>query len=140
MGGLRHHIFAHRGLAGLVLAAALLMKLLVPAGFMPDVSAGSFRIAVCPGFVAGPMASAMPGMTHHQADGRGHATMESPCPYAALTAPALSAVDPIQLALALAFIVATVATILARVRVLPRDHIRPPLRAPPTDLILASHR
>ena len=89
-------------LSAWVIALALLMKLLVPAGFMPVVSEGGITIEICagtvpartsmePGMAAG-MAATMPGMHHqdqsdHQ-DGSDHQGREMPCAFAGLTAPA----------------------------------------------------
>ncbi|MEV9561888.1 DUF2946 family protein, partial [Klebsiella pneumoniae] len=61
----RDHIQQHRVLAAWLLAFALLLKVVVPSGYMLDTSQGTIRIAICSGM--GPMktmAMAMPGMDH----------------------------------------------------------------------------
>lgn len=110
-----------------MLAAALLLRLLVPAGFMPVVDHGRVTLAVCSGYgpvVAKPM--------HH---GGSHSMpaheTQSPCAFADLALPVLGGADPILLGEALAF-VAVLALLLA-VTTTPRrpSRLRPPLRAPP---------
>jgi hypothetical protein len=73
----------------MLLAAALFLRLLVPAGFMVGSAAGAPALVPCP--AAGP---AMHGGHHH---GPAPHT-EAPCPFAALAAPALPPADPLVLA------------------------------------------
>lgn len=128
MTALRRHLRSRPWLAALALAAALALRLLVPAGFMPTVADGRVTLTLCSGVQpAAPMA-AMPGMAHHD-DGSG--TAEAPCAYADLALPALGSADPALLAAALAFVVA-----LAMRRAIPlapraSARLRPPLRGPP---------
>lgn len=133
-------------LSAWVIALALLMKLLVPAGFMPVVSGGGITIEICAGTVpartsiepgmAAKMAAAMPGMTHHQdqsdhQDGSEHQGREMPCAFAGLTAPALAATDLPLLAAAIAFVVATGYRTTVPSVVRAAAFLRPPLRGPP---------
>jgi hypothetical protein len=78
--------------AAMLLAAALFLRLLVPAGYMAGSSAGGPALVPCPAMVAAPV------MAHHgHHDGRApHA--ETPCPFAALAAPALPPANPLALA------------------------------------------
>jgi hypothetical protein len=125
-------------LAALLVAAALLVRLAVPAGFMP-VPGGGFAITICTGY--GPLSPtttampdaphAMPDMHHQDVGEDGGSVVSSPCAFADLAMPALSAADPVLLAAALLFVLAAA---LARapdlpVRAFPR--LRPPLRGPP---------
>ncbi|MFL6856451.1 MAG: hypothetical protein ACJ8EB_00930 [Allosphingosinicella sp.] len=69
-------------------AAALLLRLLVPAGFMIGTQGGAPALLLCPQVVAAPM--------HHR--GGHHAPArhaEAPCPFAALSAPALPPPEPL---------------------------------------------
>lgn len=122
----------NRALCGALLALALAMKLLVPGGFMPAVSGGTIVIRLCSG--TGPMAMAMPGLADDER-GEGHpGKAEQPCAFGGLAAPALGAIDPVLLAVAIAFILA-----LALHPVAPRIaglavRLRPPLRGPPAGL------
>lgn len=130
--GLRHLLRSHARLAALVLAAALLLRVLVPAGFMPTWVDGRVTLTICPGTTPAMPAvarhgAAMPGMAHHE----DKSTAQSPCAYADLALPALGSANPALLAAALAFVLA-----LALHRAIPlpprsADRLRPPLRAPP---------
>jgi hypothetical protein len=128
---LRRHILLHRRWAAALIALALLMKLLVPAGFMPSVASGKITIELCSGFGVQKVEMALPGMADHQPAPADHGKADSPCTFSGLTAQALAAADPIILAVGLAFILATVFRKAAVV--LPRlpGHLRPPLRGPP---------
>lgn len=113
-------------LAALILAAALLLRVLVPAGFMPVVEQGRVSLTLCSGYgpvVAKPM--------HHGGHHMPVQQTQSPCAFADLALPVLGGVDPLILAVALAF-VAILALLLAAV-VAPStpSRLRPPLRAPP---------
>lgn len=125
---LRHHILAHRRWAATLIALALLMKLLVPAGFMPTASAGMVTIELCTG--AGAQTMTIPGGNDHDKQG-GHGKAESPCVFAGLGAPSLAAADPILVAIAIAFIIATVFRLAVAPTALSVAHLRPPLRGPP---------
>lgn len=125
---LRHHIFTHRGWAAWLFAAALLMKLLVPAGFMPAASAGTITIELCTG--AGAQTITIPG--EHQDEQGGHGKTGSPCIFAGLGAPLLAAADPVLLALALAFVVATAFRLAVAPVTTALAYLRPPPRGPPT--------
>ncbi|MEG3089124.1 DUF2946 family protein [Sphingomonas sp. PB4P5] len=132
MTSLRHHLRDHRLLAMWLIAAALLMKVIVPAGFMPIVSANGITIELCSGFAPTKMVMAMPGMTHHQdkpAQGK-----DLPCAFSGLSTPSMAATDPLLLAIALAFILATVFRVMASARVSLPAFLRPPLRGPPVSL------
>lgn len=121
-----------------MLACALVMKILVPAGFMPVVSGGRVTIEICGGTapaqtVMAPMmamAMAMPGMAHHSGKSD-HQEREMPCAFSGLTAPSLAAVDPVLLAIAIAFIVGLVRHVRTAVPITAHAYLRPPLRGPP---------
>ena len=130
-------LLAQRHFAVLICTATLLLKLLVPTGYMIDNDHGRFVIAICSG--TGPVTAMMdmPGM-HGDAPDHGtskdHGKAEMPCPFSCLSAAALGAVDPTQLAALIAFIVA-----IGLAGVLPPApsgpaYLRPPLRGPPARL------
>jgi hypothetical protein len=127
---LRHHILNHRRWAAALLALALLAKLLVPAGYMPNVSAGAVTIELCSGFGVEKIALAIPGTDHHQQQDE-HGKGDSPCTFSGLIAPSLVGADPILLAVAIAFIIATVFRAAAIVHERRAAWLRPPLRGPP---------
>jgi hypothetical protein len=137
---LRRHLLKHRASAALLLLVALMMRVLVPAGFMPVLDRGTITITLCSG--AGPqkIEVAMPGMvaaemaTHgagHHSDSEPHEKSQAPCVFSGLAAPALSAADPILLAVAIVFVMAFGLRTPDRPVVTPALRLRPPLRGPP---------
>ena len=131
------HLLAQRYLAVLIGAAALLVKLLVPTGYMIDNSHGHLAIIICSGTAPATMTMEMPGMHDNMPDhgkSKDHGTVEMPCAFSGLSAAALGAIDPIQLAALIAFVLALgmVTTILPA----PSQpaYLRPPLRGPPAYL------
>ena len=131
MTGLRQYLLHHRALAAWLVALALLMKVLVPTGYMLGTSAGSITVELCSGYGPMKMAMPMPGMAHHQGDKSDHGKAEQPCAFSGLSAPSLAAADPILLALALAFIIATAFRAPTPVRIQARAFLRPPTTGPP---------
>jgi hypothetical protein len=137
---LRRLSLDHRTLALWLALAVLAVKLLVPAGFMVGVVDGRVGLQICSGF--GPVAAA-PMMHHAMPDrastdhgtgdhGRAdHPAPEMPCPFAALAHGVAIPVDPVLLAIALAFVLAL--GFAAIVRDAPRSvpFPRPPSRGPP---------
>lgn len=118
-------------------AATLLLRLLVPTGYMIGNDRGQVAIVACPGVVAPAQPAAVPAM-HHAAEGERHEhrpgkhdAVEMPCAFAGLSAAMLGAVDPVLLVGLIAFLlrrgfVATRVAMPGAVR-----HARPPLRGPP---------
>ena len=117
-------------LFAIVAALALLVRLLVPAGFMPQVAHGRVAIVACPGM-------AMASTTHHQAqDAPVHDGFERPCAYAAVAGPAtLLAIVLLLLVLPLAAVLRRALPLDATPRLRSAIRWRPPLRAPPTILL-----
>jgi hypothetical protein len=73
---------ARRWLA-VLLVAALAVRALVPAGWMPGTTpAGAATLVLCTG--TGPMTVAMPGMHHGKADDPAKPAPEHPCAFAGL--------------------------------------------------------
>lgn len=126
-------LLAQRNLAVLICAAALLLKLLVPTGYMVASQHGRMTITICTGTAPRSMTIEMPGMgsempDHGKKDG---GNGEMPCAFSGLSAPSLGAVDPIQLAALLTFIVAIgLVGVLLPAPCAPA-RLRPPLRGPP---------
>lgn len=115
-------------LFAIVAALALLVRLLVPAGFMPQVAHEQVAIVACPGM-------AMASEAHHHAhDAPAHGGFERPCAFAAVAAPATLLALVLLLVLPLAAAVRLVLPLQAPPA--PRSALRwrPPLRAPPTIL------
>lgn len=132
------HLLAQRHLAVLLCAATLLLKLLVPTGYMIDNASGHIAITICSGF--GPATTTMmdmPGMHGDMPDhgkSKDHGKAEMPCAFSGLSAAMTGAVDPIQLAALIVFILAL--GLVARILPAPSQsaYLRPPLRGPPAYL------
>lgn len=133
MTALRTFACNHRRLAALLLALALCIKALVPAGTMISASTRVLTIEICADASRAGMTRdiVVPMRGDDAGMGTGHAAKGTPCGWSALGYGALAAVDPIVLAIALAFIA------MAGLRPAPAPRsrlaarLRPPLRAPP---------
>jgi hypothetical protein len=131
------HLLAQRHLAAVICVATLLLKLLVPTGYMVESDDGRLTIAICSGTVPRTMTMAMPGMHGDMPDHgkpKDHGKAEMPCAFSGLSAAALAAVDPIQLAALIVFILAMGPFGQAPPPASPRTYLRPPLRGPPIRL------
>jgi len=141
------HLLAQRHLAALICAGVLLLKLLVPTGYMVVSESGSLAIVVCSGTAPRAAPMAMPGMHGDMVDhgrmDRGqmdhgksedHGKAEMPCAFAGLSAAALGAIDPILLATLIAFVLAVGLGASALPPPARRAYLRPPLRGPPAHL------
>jgi len=119
----------------LLCAATLLVKLLVPTGFMIGGEHGRITIELCSGVVAQPMTMAMPDMHGDMPDygkSKDHGKAEMPCAFSSLSAASLAAVDPVQLAALIAFVMGVALAGRALPAPSARAYLRPPLRGPPT--------
>ena len=128
---LRRLVLANRPFACAVLALALLMKIVMPSGFMPTVYNGQIVVSVCSGMGPTTMVMTIPGL-EHKSDSEGHrGKADQPCAFAGLSAPSLAAADPFLLAAAILFVL----VLGMRPLVLPAStappYLRPPLRGPP---------
>ncbi|WP_232090653.1 hypothetical protein [Sphingomonas sp. HMP9] len=118
------------------------MRILVPAGFMPVVSASGVMIEICVGTVQAPIGvtKAMPtamvpamtihGMAHHS-DKSDRSAADMPCAFSGLTAPSMAAADPVLLAIAIAFITGIVFRLRTAASIAAHPYLTPPLRGPP---------
>ena len=125
-------LLAQRHLATLLCAAALLLKLLVPAGYMIGSDHGRITIELCSGVASKPMAmhDDMPDHAKH----KDHGKAEMPCAFSSLSVASLGAIDPIQLAALVAFILVTGLAVAIPPAIARRIYLRPPLRGPPASL------
>lgn len=130
-------LLAQRHLALLLCVATLLLKLLVPTGYMIDSVHERLTITICSGVEPRTMTMEMPGM-HGDMPGHGksgdHGKAEMPCAFSGLSASALGAIDPIQLAALTAFVMAMGIIGLALPLPSTPAYLRPPLRGPPVSL------
>jgi len=114
MAALRRLLRTCPALAALIVAAALAVRVLVPAGYMPTLDNGRIVIGICNGYGPMTMAIAVSGLDHH-GDADGHQA-QSPCAFADLALPLIGAV---------ALLLAEALPPRAAAR------LRPPLRGPP---------
>lgn len=132
MRALRTLVLGNQVLVAALLALALLMKLAVPAGFMPTISDGRILVSVCSGTGPTTMVMTIPGVEHGKPDGdTRHDKAEQPCAFAGLSAPSLAAADPILLAAAILFVLILGTRPFAALVSTTPPHLRPPLRGPP---------
>ena len=131
------HLIERRGVVALVCAAALLLKLIVPTGYMVAADHGRIVVTICSGTGPTTMTVDVPGMheemgDHGAPDDAGAAKM--PCAYAGLSAVMLGPTDSIQLA-ALIAVVLAIGLVATRPPAPSQPaYLRPPLRGPPTQL------
>ncbi|WP_010545685.1 DUF2946 family protein [Sphingomonas elodea] len=130
MTALRRLLFDHRLLCGWLIAAALLMKAVLPAGFMPMASGGTIVLGFCSGYGPQKMAVTLPARGDGS-DPAEHQKSEMPCAFAGLGMAGLAAVDPVLLVLAIAFVLALAIRTATAIPAVARVYLRPPLRGPP---------
>ena len=145
MTALRRHLLAHCRLAGWLIAAALLMRIVIPTGYMlVEAPTGGITFAMCSGYGPVEPVVAEHAMHHGDADAHGshsaskpdhgghdESAREMPCAFAGAATAALAAVDPVLLAAALFFIVAAAFRLPLRLPLATAPFLRPPLRGPP---------
>jgi hypothetical protein len=135
MTALRRFLGRHRALAALIVAMALCIKALVPAGMMVGGDVRHLTVEICTDGAGSHVlrditVPAKQGGTGH--DGAGNAAKgHDICPYSTLAFAGLPGTDPLLLGAALAFALLLALAPLLPVsgRIIPR--LRPPLRAPP---------
>jgi hypothetical protein len=125
---------AQRHLAVLICLATLLLKLLIPAGYMIDNDHGRMSITVCSGVAPATAMMDMRGMhgdvpTSGKSKDNGKAEM--PCAFSGLSAATLGAIGPIQLAALIAFVMAVGLAVALLPTPAEPARLRPPLRGPP---------
>lgn len=137
MTSLRHRLLRHRLLAAWLVAAALLVKSVIPTGYMISSDHGLITITICSGTAPRTVMMETPGMHGDMPDhgkSRDHGKAEMPCAFSGLSAASLGAVDPIQLAALIAFVVAIGLTGIMLPAPFRAAYLRPPLRGPPAYL------
>ena len=130
---LRAFFAHHRALAAFLIAAALCMKALIPAGYMIGSGDRVLTVKICAD-ARGTMQTqqiVIPGSGGQRGDKAEHGKADGTCPFSALSFASLGGTDPALLALALIFIL----TLGFRPSAAPRTeqifYLRPPLRGPP---------
>ena len=130
MHAFRAFLRSHRQLAALLIAAALCMKALIPAGYMIGADARVLTVQICADSLGHAVTKqiAIP-QKGHTSDKQSQ--MDGTCAFTSLGHATLGGADPIQLAIALVFILALGFAPLVTPAPRPISHLRPPLRGPP---------
>ncbi|MFN3456898.1 MAG: hypothetical protein ACK4Z8_04905 [Novosphingobium sp.] len=131
MRGLRAFLLHNRCLAVLLVMAALAMKALLPPGYMVGTSSRALTILVCADSTG---ARSAVQVTIPQGAKETTAKDHKPCTFAGHSAAALGGGDPIQLALALAFVLVLGFLAIAVPRLAPSRRFLPPPCGPPSDI------
>ncbi len=130
MNRLRAFLRGHRRVAALLVALALTMKALVPAGYMVGEQARTITLEICAD-ASGAKVTRDIVVQSDAPSAAEHGKADGVCAFSALGMAALGGVDAVLLAAALAFILAlgvSATPVVLRSRPVP---LRPPLRGPP---------
>lgn len=130
MSSLRRLLAANRPLACLVLAAALLVKALVPAGYMIVAGQDSVLISVCSDATGAHTVKQVVVPVKGQSTDA-HEAAKKQCPFSGFNSHALADSDPALLALAILFALALGFAASPPLRIAGVERLRPPLRGPP---------
>lgn len=130
---LRAFFLRHRAMAIAVIALAMAMKVLIPAGTMLGADARALTIQICDGYgdALHDTAKAVVIAIKGHGDAGKSAPDHQACPFSALGHAGLTGANPVLLALALAFILLLGLTSPDFPAPRPLARLRPPLRAPP---------
>lgn len=127
----RAFLLHHRRFAALLVAAALCLKALVPAGYMVSSEARVLTVQICADTLGHVVTKQIAIAQKGQPADSHKAKADAPCPFMVLGHCLLGSIDPLQLALALAFILALGFAPQASASPVRPTHLRPPLRGPP---------
>jgi hypothetical protein len=131
MQSIRAFFLRYRGMAIVLVMAALCMKVLVPAGYMIGQNSRILTVQICQDGLGEAITKqiAIP-MTDDAGDSTGQPG-KGDCPFSTLSMASLSGADAALLAIALAFILALGISAARQNPVRQFSHLRPPLRGPP---------
>ena len=118
-------------LAVAILSGALVLRLAVPAGFMPVLQDGAPTLTICPGWsthIAAKAGLGMAAMDHHRDDAP---QPQRGCAFADLALAMVASSEPVQPGPAIAWPGFTPASKGETRPAIPIGHLRPPLRGPP---------
>ena len=130
-------LLAQRYFAVLLCAPALLLKLLVPTGYMISSEHGRITIELCSGVAPNATTMTMSGAHGDMPDhgkSQDHGKAEMLCAFAGLSAATLGAIGPVQFVVLIAFVMAIGLSPAVQPATVRRGHLRPPLRGPPAAL------
>ena len=119
----------HAMIAMAIMVLVLAVRAFIPTGYMTSVSPTGLTVELCSGVSGKTVTIALPGQSGHQDHGKDQA--DKPCAFASLSQAAASAIDPILLASATAFVIALGLRLEHSPPQARSAHLRPPLRGPP---------
>lgn len=129
---LRAFLARHRAFAAVLIAAALCMKALIPAGCMIGNGNRVLTVEICADSQGGRVTQQIILAGDGKSGGQGeHGKIDGTCAFSALSFASLGAADPVLLALALVLIMALGFVPVAAPRAARVSHLRPPMRGPP---------
>lgn len=134
---LRAFFLSHARMAAGLIALALCMKALMPAGYMLGGETRSITVQICADTLGAKITKqiVLAGLTYgtqnHANKGADGAKTDTPCAFAALGHGALGGADPFLLALALLFVLALGYAPQPALAAMRGHYLRPPLRGPP---------
>lgn len=132
MGMWRLFLREHRWLALWLIAAALAVKALVPAGFMLANTGGkTLTVAICDGTGPATMTIALPMDQDHGSAPADAGKQDGGCAFSVLGHAATGGADPVLLIAAIAFLLALGYVAVAAPAPQRRAYALPPLRGPP---------
>jgi hypothetical protein len=134
MGALRIFFCRRAALTMMIVALALAVRALIPAGYMAGSGATGLTIELCSGITGKTATITLPTDPSKSAQGKMQA--DSPCAFAALGFAAVPATDPIQLAIAIAFILAIALRLADAPAPARQALLRPPPTGPPPRLMV----
>ena len=126
-------IHDHRKLAILLVFCAFCVKALVPQGYMIGTSSMTLMVQLCTDgsgvmktqTIKIPVDKGSPGKSE------GHGKIDGTCTFSSLAMAGMAGADPIQLDLALGFILLLGFAAITSAQIAAFTHLRPPLRGPP---------
>lgn len=127
---LRNLVAGNRTLASIVLLATLVMKAVIPAGYMVEIAPRTIFVSVCSDASDGHELKQIAVPIKDAAPER-HDASKKDCPFSTLGTAAVPGTDAGLLAVALVFLLALGFVPVATVRLVGLHHLRPPLRGPP---------
>lgn len=132
MSELRQILLSCRWRALLLVAIALMVKAVVPAGYMLGAESQVLTVSICADASGAHLTREIHVPRQQTPEDRGSQHAKSAvCPYAALGMAGTDGADPVLLALALAFILAIGFAPVVAPELAARTYLRPPLRGPP---------
>jgi hypothetical protein len=131
MDRIRQYFNTRPSVAVLLIALALAMKVLVPAGYMLAPSSKFLTVLVCSGTNMDPVTIKVPMAPTAPDTGESETADKTVCAFSGLGHAGLAATDPVLLAAAILFILALgLLPVRPVLRAIPA-YLRPPLRGPP---------